>query len=268
MNPATMISEPSTTRIGGLAVHAWGKGAPLVLLHGGMGSWRHWIRNIGALSATYSVLALEMPGCGDSDDVARDIADDDYIALVERTVDAIGGSRPFRLAGFSFGGVVSALVAARMGGRIHKLSLVSPGGFGKSPKGLDLRKIPPDDAGREIVREVLRHNLQVMMLANPSSVTEDTVDIHHANVRRTRFDGRRFSLGNRTVETLTRIACPIQTTWGELDALPYPNVYARIDACRAAVPGIRVDVMPGAGHWVQYEAPEGVNRALLDFLAA
>jgi len=268
MGPSTMIGEASTSRVGGLAVHAWGKGAPLVLVHGGMGSWRHWIRNIGALSATYSVLALEMPGCGDSDSVARDIPDDDYIALVERAVDTIGGPRPFRLAGFSFGGVISALVAARMGSRIRKLSLVSPGGFGRSPRALDLRTIPPDSAGMETVREVLRHNLRVMMLANPSSITEETLDIHHANVRRTRFDGRRFSLGNRMAETLPRIACPIQTVWGELDALPYPNVQARIDICRAAVPGIRVDLIPGAGHWVQYEAPDGVNRALLDFFAA
>ena len=254
-------------RVGGLAVRAWGAGEPLVLLHGGMGSWRHWIRNIDALAGKFTVHALDLPGCGDSDSVPRDISDDDYITRVEEAIHAIGGKQPVRLAGFSLGGIVSALVAARLGARIRKLSLLSPGGFGKSPRPLDLRKIPPDAAGMAVVRDVLRHNLCVMMCADPASVTEDTVDLHYANVRRTRFDGRRFSVGNRMEETLGHIVCPIQTIWGERDALPYPDVRARIAVCRKAVPGIRVDLVPGAGHWVQYEAPEPVNRALLDFLA-
>ena len=254
----------TASRIGGLAVRKWGAGEPLVLLHGGMGSWRHWIRNIDALAAKFTVHALDMPGCGDSDSVPRDIADDDYITRVEEAVTAAGGGQPVRLAGFSFGGMMSALVAARMGTRIRKLSLLSPGGFGKS-KPLDLRKIPPDTAGMAEVRDVLRHNLRVMMCADPANVTEETVDLHYANVRRTRFDGRRFSVSNRMAETLAQIVCPIQTIWGERDAIPHPDVHVRIGVCRKAVPGIRVDVVPGAGHWVQYEAPDPVNRALVDF---
>ena len=31
--------------------HTWGTGEPLVLLHGGSGSWTHWIRNVEALAA-------------------------------------------------------------------------------------------------------------------------------------------------------------------------------------------------------------------------
>ena len=258
----------TTSRIGGLSVRTWGSGEPLVLLHGGMGSWRHWIRNLDALAGDFSVHAVDLPGCGDSDSVPRDISDDDYITLVEEALDAIGGGRPVRLAGFSFGGILSALLAARMGTRIRKLSLLSPGGFGKSPRPLELRKIPPDTAGMAAVREVLRHNLGVMMLADPACITEDTVDLHYVNVRRTRFDGRRFSVSDRMAEALGRIVCPVQTIWGERDALPYPDVHARIAVCRKAVPGIRVDLVPGAGHWVQYEAPEPVNRALVDFLAA
>ncbi len=256
------------TRVGGLSVRTWGAGEPLVLLHGGMGSWRHWIRNLDALAARFTVHALDLPGCGDSDSVPRDIADDDYITRVEEALDAIGGARPFGLAGFSFGGIMAALVAARMGTRVRKLSLVSPGGFGKSPRPLDLRKIPPDTAGMAAVREVLRHNLGVMMLADPASVTEEAVDLHYANVRRTRFDGRRFSVSNRMGETLPQVMCPVQTVWGERDALPHPDVHARIDACRTASPGVRVDIVPGAGHWVQYEAPEPVNRFLVDFFGA
>src|SRR5688500_7346054 len=54
---------------GELVWHVWGDDAddPLVLLHGGSGSWTHWIRNVEALAAAgRRVLAADLPGCGDS----------------------------------------------------------------------------------------------------------------------------------------------------------------------------------------------------------
>jgi pimeloyl-ACP methyl ester carboxylesterase len=35
---------------------------------------------------------------------------------------------------------------------------------------------------------------------------------------------------------------------------------------RAAKPEVRVDIVSDAGHWVQYDAPEEVNRLLLEFM--
>jgi alpha-beta hydrolase superfamily lysophospholipase len=55
---------------GGMIWHAWGPdNAPtFVLLHGGSGSWTHWIRNIEPLVAEgYRVLAVDLPGFGDSE---------------------------------------------------------------------------------------------------------------------------------------------------------------------------------------------------------
>ena len=254
-------------RLGGVAVRTWGAGEPLVLLHGGMGSWNHWTRNIAALASRFTVRALDLPGCGDSDSVRKDIPDDDYVRLVAEAVEAAAAGHPVNLAGFSFGGITSAMVAARLGARMRKLCLVSPGGFGHGHV-LDLRKIPPDEAGLPAVRAVLRHNLQVMMCADPANVTEETIDLHYSNYKRVRFDGRRFSLGNGMAETLKRVVCPVQTIWGERDALPRPNVHARIDVCRAAIPDVGVKVVAGAGHWVQYEAPGAVNAAMLNFFSS
>lgn len=259
-------SDRPVARVRGLAVRTWGSGSPLVLLHGGMGSWNHWARNLDALSKKFAVHALDMPGYGDSPTVDRDMPEDDYAAMVAEAVGAIGSYEPVALAGFSFGGIVAAIVAAQMGARLRRLSMLGPGGFGRSMK-LELRKIPLDAEGLRSVREVLRHNLKVMMIADPAAVTEETIDLHYANVRRTRFDGRRVSLGNRMAELLGQIVCPVQVIWGSRDPLPYPDVQARVDIVRAAMPGARTDVIPGAGHWVQYEAPDAVNRAMLDFLA-
>lgn len=254
-------------RIAGLATHVVGKGEPLVLLHGGMGSSNHWTRNIDALSARFKLHLIDLPGCGDSPTVPKDMADDDYVSLVVAAVGEAAGGHPVNLAGFSFGGVIAARTAARLATRVRKLALLGAGGFGRSPVKLDLRKIPSEKAGMPALREVLRHNLRVMMIADPAKVTEETIDLHYANVRRTRFDGRRFSLGGGTAEILARLPCPVQVIWGEKDALPHPNAQARADICRAARPDARVAVIPGAGHWVQYEAPDAVNAVLLEFFS-
>src|ERR1700751_472767 len=39
---------------------------PLGVGHGGQGAWPHWIRNIDALSAGRMLIAVDMPGHGDS----------------------------------------------------------------------------------------------------------------------------------------------------------------------------------------------------------
>ena len=54
-----------------MAVHRSGSGPDVVLFHGGMGSWKRWIRNIHPLAAHYSVHALDHPSHGASAAVPR-----------------------------------------------------------------------------------------------------------------------------------------------------------------------------------------------------
>jgi pimeloyl-ACP methyl ester carboxylesterase len=51
---------------GHMVWHVWGDGPPLALLHGGYGSWTHWIRNVIHLSRTFTVAAPDLPGLGES----------------------------------------------------------------------------------------------------------------------------------------------------------------------------------------------------------
>ena len=246
-----------------LSTKTAGNGAPLVLLHGGMGSINHWHRNFDALAKHFTVHALDMPGYGESPTAPKDMPNDDYVALVMDALNATVPAGTFRLAGFSFGGIISALCAAQMGARVEKLSLMGPGGF-KRGAVLELKKIPRASEGPAVMREALRHNLQVMMCAGP--VTDETIDLHLANVRRTRYDGRHFSLTpGLLAKCLKQMTCPVQVIWGAADALCQPSIQPRVDEVRAAMPGIRVDMIPGGGHWIQYDAADEVNRLMLEF---
>src|SRR5258705_3698900 len=65
----------------------WGSGRPVVLIHGGAGSWLHWIRNVEALSQSRTVWVPDLPGFGDSDLPADNL---DADTLAPFVIDGIG----------------------------------------------------------------------------------------------------------------------------------------------------------------------------------
>ena len=231
-----------------------------------MGSINHWSRNIDVLAEHYTVHAIDMPGYGDSYTVSKDVPRDEYAGLVVDILNDILPTGSFRLAGFSFGGITASLCAARMGQRVHKISLMAPGGFDRGVA-LDMKKIPKASEGPAVMKDVLAHNLRVMMIADPAKVTDEAIALHDANVQHTRYDGRHVSLTpGLMARCLKEMTCPAQVVWGDKDALCQPSPEPRAQECRAARPDVRIDMIPGAGHWVMYEAAEEVNRVMLEFL--
>lgn len=253
-----------------MAVHRRGRGPDLVLFHGGMGSWRHWIRNVEPLAARFTVHALDHPSYGDSAPVPRETTGPAYLDLVHRLfLEMFPGDAPLRLAGFSFGGAIAANLARRLAPRVTHLCLVSPGGFparrfGERPT--RSYKEVRDDERR--FREVCRHNLLVNMLSDPASVTEEAVDIHAATVRRARFDSRKVSGGGTLLPDLAALRCRIRLLWGERDDSPFRPADLLIGEIRAAVGTLDVHRIPGAGHWSAYENAAEVNRLMLEFFSS
>jgi pimeloyl-ACP methyl ester carboxylesterase len=49
-----------------MAYRLFGKGSPIVLMHGRSGSFLHWQRDIELLSSVATVYTLDLPGFGDS----------------------------------------------------------------------------------------------------------------------------------------------------------------------------------------------------------
>jgi 2-hydroxy-6-oxonona-2,4-dienedioate hydrolase len=253
-----------------MAVHRRGHGPDLVLFHGGMGSWRHWTRNIETLAARFTVHALDHPSYGASASVPREMTGAAYLDLVHGLfLEMFPGDAPLRLAGFSFGGAIATHLARRLGPRVSHLCLVSPGGFptrrfGERP--IRSYKEAGDDAA--LFREICRHNLLVNMLGDPASVTEEAVDIQAEGVRRTRFDSRKVSGGGTLLGDLAHLRCRIRLLWGERDDSAFRPADLLIGEIRQAVPALDVHRVPRAGHWSAYENAPEVNRLMLEFFAS
>jgi pimeloyl-ACP methyl ester carboxylesterase len=253
-----------------MAVRRQGHGPDLVLFHGGMGSWRHWIRNIEPLAARFTVHALDHPAYGDSAPVPRETTGPAYLDLVhEQLVAMLPGEVPLRFAGFSFGGAIAASLARRLGRRVTHLALISPGGFparrfGERP----IRSYKEAGGDEARFREICRHNLLVNMLGDPDSLTEEAVDIQADGVRRTRFDSRKVSAGGTLLGDLTPLTCRLRLLWGERDDSPFRPADRLIGEIREAVGTLDLHRIPGAGHWSAYENAVEVNRLLLEFFSS
>ena len=260
----TPATEPHFT----LAAQIAGEGQDLLLFHGGSGSRNHWLRNIDALAAHFRVFALDLPGFGESPDLPAATGPDGYVQLLHAAVDRLelsGG--PLSLVGFSFGGAVAAALARRLAHRVTRLSLIGPAGFSvPKERRLDLRSLKDIDGTQAAIREVIRHNLAMLMLASPDSLTEEAIALHQANILRTRFDSRSLSLRDSLQDDLAQLRCPVQIIWGERDRLAYPSLAVRAELCRNALPSVQIEMVPGAGHWTQFESAQEVNHALLAFL--
>src|SRR5262249_50184311 len=116
---------------GAMVWRVWGSGEPLVLFHGGSGSWTHLIRNIPALFRAYQLWVPDPPGLGQSAMPPEPLIPASVAGVVVAGLERlIPGEAKLRLAGFSFGGHVAGLAAARMRERISDLTLIGVAALG------------------------------------------------------------------------------------------------------------------------------------------
>jgi 2-hydroxy-6-oxonona-2,4-dienedioate hydrolase len=252
---------------GAMAWRIWGSGPPLVLLHGGYGSWMHWIRNVLPLSRQFTVIAPDLPGLGESATPPEPWTAAGIAAIIVAGLDIVlPRHRAPHLAGFSFGGVIGGSVAARLGDRLRGFTVVGSNGLGLERSPTPLKRVPPD-AGEAEEFATHRYNLNQLMIADPGKIDELALYLQKTNHARARMRSRRFSRSGALVEALPHVAARLDGIWGERDATAYPHLDERARVLRRFQPGARFAVVPGAGHWVQFEAPDTFNRLLAEFTA-
>jgi 2-hydroxy-6-oxonona-2,4-dienedioate hydrolase len=255
------------TRAASIVWRAWGAGPPLVLLHGASGSWTHWIRNVGPLAERFRVVAPDMPGFGDSTAMPVAHTAEALADLVAHALDAvIPRPQPFDLAGFSFGGIIAGLVAARLGARARTLLLFGAGGMALPTGAMPalLRTEAGMTAGE--AARVHRENLRALMIATPDRADDLAVFVHTDNIRRARFKSGTIPQSDALLRALPDIRARIAAVYGGGDAFVGPYVDARRRALASAQPDVDFRVIPGAGHWVVYEAADEVNTMVADML--
>jgi len=243
----------------------WGEGPAVVLLHGGAGSWMHWIRNIEALAQTHTVWTPDMPGFGDSDLPGDGLDADTLAPFVRDGLIQLLRGQPFSLVGFSFGGLVAALIAAGHPPGLERLVLVSVAALGllSAPPALKSMRGSQDDDER---REVLRSNLNALMLYSADSVDELAIDIQARSASRDRVKNRKQVLTDIMLSLAPRWQCPAYGLWGRRDVL-YRDQFGSLERVTDGLGLRNRTIFDDAGHWLQYEKAEQFNKVLASILS-
>jgi 2-hydroxy-6-oxonona-2,4-dienedioate hydrolase/4,5:9,10-diseco-3-hydroxy-5,9,17-trioxoandrosta-1(10),2-diene-4-oate hydrolase len=262
----------------GLKIHydEAGAGPPLIFVHGGgpgSSGLSNFSRNMAAFAEHYRVIAIDLPGYGQSTKLKiTEPLWGYYARVLVGFIDALGLGKA-HLVGNSLGGAASLKTALDFPDKVDRLVLMGPGG------GYSLFEKQPSDGVRSLVTfymppgpslERLKEFLNYLVY-NPSSVPDELLK-----------ERLERALDPETAEFMPlRVGPnmpPIDDLWRErLDRLPHQTliIWGREDRVNPMdqglilmrqIPKARFLVMPQCGHWVQWEKADEFNRTVAAFL--
>lgn len=256
-----------------------GQGTPVVLLHGLAGSSRTWKDVMPALAERHDVIAPDLLGHGESAKPLGDYSLGAHASGVRDLLEALDVPSA-TVVGHSLGGGIALQLAYQYPERCDRLVLVGAGGLGREVSWL-LRvctlpladRVMPvvfprwfADAGSDVSRFLDRHGVHNPRLGEMwrsySSLAGAANRRAFVRTIRTVIDP-----GGQTVSALDRLylagARPTLIVWGEDDGI-IPVAHAHV--AHHAIPGSRLVLLPGVGHFPHTEAPAALLAALHDFL--
>ncbi len=250
-----------------------GSGPAVVLLHGFASSIYTWKDVLPALARDHDVVALDLPGFGQSDQPPQlDAAEfpDVVIGLMDRL-----GLEQASVVGNSLGGATAVGIAAARPERVEALVLLDSAGFNLSEEDRPwILRMMGGAVGRALERapirgRVLRLGLR-QVFHDPALITRERFDEYLAPLVRPGAMGSMRSIllararqGLAFREQVTAVRAPALVIWGRNDRwVPVDQA----DLFVAAIPGARKVVLDGCGHLPQEERPQEVLRLLAEFL--
>ena len=258
------------TEVGGLRVRYADRGfgdSVVLLLHGFGGDLDNWMFNLDSLAEKHRVLALDLPGHGQSVKTNVDPSLSGMATFVSKFLDVLSVSS-VHVVGHSMGGAIAMQLASDSPETVKSLGLICSAGLGPDINSDYLRGFVEAQSQQE-----LKLVLQQLF------VDESLVNLQLVNdlLNYKRMDGVEATLkalsetlisaGEQTFLTDNIVASgiPVLVIWGKQDRI-IPVSHAQ-NYSAAGGSCVEVEIFDSAGHMVQMEKAHDVNRSLLNFLA-
>lgn len=254
-----------TTDQGIVHYEAYGRGRPVILLHGWLGSWGLWQETMTYLGQHYRTYALDFWGFGESGKKRDSYAVQDFVSLVDQFMEQLGITHA-PLVGHSMGGTVSLLTAIQFPQRVTQVVVIGSPIVGSSLS-LLLKLF-----GRRPIAFIVYKNLWAfrmfyrlfgsfytrdrrwpqMMDRDLSSTTLESFLLSIASLRRT--DLRPM---------LNQVQIPTMGMYGDRDIVVSPSQWrVMLDG----VPQTRIQRFSKAGHFIMLDEPKPFMEMLSEFL--
>ncbi|MFF7870279.1 alpha/beta fold hydrolase [Streptomyces qaidamensis] len=248
-----------------------GSGEPLLLLHG-IGHHRQaWDPVIPALAAERDVIAVDLPGCGESPALPDGMAHD--LPTMSTVLTAFFGAleieRP-HVAGNSLGGLLALdLARARL---VRSVTALSPAGFWNDAERRYAftvltamrqiaRRMPPPMVERLARPAIGRTLLTSTIYARPGRRSPEAVVAETLSLARAQGFSETLRSGRTVQFTNDIVGTPVTVAWGNRDRLLIPRQGVR---AKGVIPGARLVRLPGCGHVPMNDDPALVARVVLD----
>ena len=246
-----------------------GEGEPLLLLHSLGGSLVQWSPVMDRLAAEREVVAIDMPGFGESAPLPEGIKPraTNLATAVLDFYDALGIEGAPAVAGVSLGGWV-AIECARHGGASSVVALC-PAGFWRRSSASSNRVVARARRGGRLLRPLLRPVMRSArgrrealgrFIYRPERLsTGEAEAIARAYVTAPAYEEASALMRAGRIEELKGIKVPITLAWAEHDALvrnrPLPD--------KALPRRVQQVELPGCGHVPTWDDPDLVARVIL-----
>ncbi|SEC00178.1 alpha/beta fold hydrolase [Streptomyces sp. TLI_105] len=237
----------------------------LLLIHGSASSTRSWNPMVPLLTGAHRVIRIDLPGHGRSaEPVDRGYAVPDQARRVGEALDRLGVEHAV-VVGHSSGGAVATALAEHRPDLVTALALVNTGpGLGAfiapQPAAVGPSQWPPSD-------EQLRHFASTAVSRAdyrlPEELLDDVRDMTHHTFTATMSATRSYLEQRALPDRLTVLGKPLLVLFGEDDR----RWRSSSASDYRAVPGAKVELLPGLGHSPLLEDPQRTATRLLAFTA-
>jgi pimeloyl-ACP methyl ester carboxylesterase len=246
-----------------------GQGTPLVFLHAFPLSEQMWADQVREFSRDFHVLAPDIRGFGCTDGwmgtPSLETAADDLEFFLER----LNIEEPIILCGLSMGGYIAQIFAHRYPLRLRALILCDTRAEADTPdarkKREEMIEFASSHSIEEIAEKVTPNLLGETTQNSRPDVVKEFKRIVATNSPQAVIDGT-VALRDRPdmTEWLAGIRVPTLVVFGDEDLLATREVIATL---HKGISNVKLEMIEGAGHLPNLEAPDAFNQALRGFLS-
>jgi pimeloyl-ACP methyl ester carboxylesterase len=237
-------------------IEQYGKGRPLVMLHGGLGNIQSSFENqLLSFSKHYHVIAIEQVGHGHTPD------DNLPFSYEQMAKDTVGVLRSLKvkdadIVGWSDGGILGLIIACNYPKLVHRLVI--------SGANTELVGMKPDDINKmqELSAEELAKDTSPAEQEAYGKISPDGPEHWPVVVKKVRDMWLTPVILKK--EDLSKIVSPVLVICGDNDIIPIEHTIEIYKSLRKA----ELLVLPHTGHHTFNDAQETLNPIILAFLEA
>lgn len=232
---------------------AFGRGRPVILLHGGLANSEYWANQIPALTgAGWRVITIDSRGHGRSSRDQRRFTYELMASDVVAVMDALKLPRA-AVAGWSDGAIIGLVMALRNPERVERVFAFAAN---MDPSGVTA---DPDHTAQGEITAFAKYRPRAEADYRRLSPTPSDFSAFSRAIK-VMWDTE----PNYTAAELARIRTPVAIVDGDHDEA---IVGAHTEYLARSIPGAKLILLPSVGHFAMMEDPARFNAALLGFLA-